>query len=212
MLLRSQQVNVASLEVVIRHFLSKAEQALTDAEADARKVTNFTDGEIEDEVSPEALLLDIVQSKDARNLSAAEIVSPWTKFLWESYKTALNILRNNAKLEGLYQYSISPPPIHRRAYAVRAFAYCQEHHRVAEFKRLCDILRNHLTNLGKFSHQNQNVSLTNPETLQMMIETRFAQLEAASNLQLWQVSPPFFFSDHFSNIRAPSLESHPLQY
>ena len=33
--------------------------------------------------------------------------------------------------------------------AVRAFQFCQTYKRNTEFRRLCDILRNHLANLNK---------------------------------------------------------------
>ena len=171
-----QQVNVGSLEVVIKHFLSQAENALSDARAKAANLPDASETDIDEETTPAALLMDIALSADARESSASEIIAPWVKLLWESYRTVLDILRNNAKLEALYQGT-----------AQRAFRYCTANTRVMEFKRLCDILRNHLANLNKFSHQNQNVSLSNPETLQMMIETRFSQLEAASTLELWQV-------------------------
>lgn len=67
-----------------------------------------------------------------------EHVTPWFKFLWETYRTVLDILRNNARLEALYAMT-----------AARAFQFCLAYKRTTEFRRLCDILRNHLANLNK---------------------------------------------------------------
>ena len=67
-----------------------------------------------------------------------EHVTPWFKFLWETYRTVLDILRNNARLEALYAMT-----------AARAFQFCLTYKRTTEFRRLCDILRNHLANLNK---------------------------------------------------------------
>ena len=49
-------------------------------------------------------------------------------------------------------------------------------------------LRNHLNNAIKHQGQPNTVNLTNPETLQLHLETRLAQLEIAINMELWQVS------------------------
>ena len=68
-----------------------------------------------------------------------EHVTPWFKFLWETYRTVLDILRNNARLEALYAMT-----------AARAFQFCLTYKRTTEFRRLCDILRNHLANLNKY--------------------------------------------------------------
>ena len=67
-----------------------------------------------------------------------ELVTPWFKFLWETYRTTLDILRNNSRLESLYAMT-----------AARAFGFCETYKRTTEFRRLCDILRNHLANLNK---------------------------------------------------------------
>jgi translation initiation factor 3 subunit A len=67
-----------------------------------------------------------------------ELVTPWFRFLWESYRSVLEILRTNPKLEALYAMT-----------AVRAFGFCLTYKRNAEFRRLCDILRQHLANMTK---------------------------------------------------------------
>jgi len=58
-------------------------------------------------MTPEEMLMDVCKGAPKRGLSAVEIIEPWVKLLWESYRTVLDILRNNAKLEGLYQ--VHPP-------------------------------------------------------------------------------------------------------
>ena len=65
-------------------------------------------------------------------------MTPWFKFLWETYRSVLDILRNNSRLEALYAMT-----------ATHAFQFCLTYRRTTEFRRLCDILRNHLANLNK---------------------------------------------------------------
>lgn len=80
----------------------------------------------------------------------------------------MEILRNNSKLEALYAMT-----------AYRAFQFCKEYKRVTEFRRLCEILRNHLANLNKYRDQRDRPDLTIPESLQLYLETRFEQLKVS---------------------------------
>lgn len=74
----------------------------------------------------------------AQDRTDREEVTPWFKFLWETYRSVLDILRNNSRLEALYAMT-----------ATHAFQFCLSYKRTTEFRRLCDILRNHLANLNK---------------------------------------------------------------
>jgi translation initiation factor 3 subunit A len=71
--------------------------------------------------------------------------------------------------------------------AHRAFQFCKQYKRTTEFRRLCEIIRNHLANLNKYRDQRDRPDLTAPESLQLYLDTRFEQLKVATELELWQV-------------------------
>ena len=112
------------------------------------------------------------QSKDRTDRA---IVTPWLKFLWETYRTVLEILKNNARLEVMYQST-----------ALLAFLFCQKFARKTEFRRLCELLRNHVQNAAKYQSQMHAINLSDPDTLQRHLDTRFEQLNVAVELELWQ--------------------------
>jgi translation initiation factor 3 subunit A len=87
----------------------------------------------------------------------------------------LDIFKNNARLEIMYQST-----------AHQAFRFCSKYARKTEFRRLCELLRNHLQNAAKFSAQMHAINLSDPETLQRHLDTRFQQLNVAVELELWQ--------------------------
>ena len=66
------------------------------------------------------------------------VLSPWLRFLWDSYRNCLDLLRNNYLVEKMY---------HR--VADKCFTFCQEYQRRNEFRKLCDLLRNHLGQIHK---------------------------------------------------------------
>lgn len=71
--------------------------------------------------------------------------------------------------------------------AHRAFQFCKQYKRTTEFRRLCEIMRNHLANLNKHRDQRDRPDLTAPESLQFYLDTRVEQLKIATDLELWQV-------------------------
>ncbi|XP_043699412.1 eukaryotic translation initiation factor 3 subunit A-like [Telopea speciosissima] len=171
-----QQVNVNSLEEVIKHFMhlstEKAEQARSQAQA-LEEALDVDD--LEADKRPEDLMLSYVSGEKGKDRSDRELVTPWFKFLWETYRTTLEILRNNSKLEVLYAMT-----------AHRAFQFCKQYKRTTEFRRLCEIIRNHLANLNKYRDQRDRPDLSSPESLQLYLDTRCEQLKIATELELWQ--------------------------
>ena len=159
---------------MIKHFLkiahAKAEEAVAKSEAAALDVED-----LEVEATPEELVMQSVSSDKDRERTDREMVQPWLKFLWESYRSILDVLRNNSKLETLYA-----------AAAHRAYNFCVTYKRGPEFRRLCDLIRLHLTNLNRFKDQRDRPDITNPETLNLYLSTRFEQLRYAAELGMYQ--------------------------
>ncbi|XP_041371282.1 eukaryotic translation initiation factor 3 subunit A-like isoform X3 [Gigantopelta aegis] len=168
-----QQVNIQSLVEVVRKYISLAEEK-TDA---AREQSHQTVVDIDDldVPSPETLLLKAVSGEDAQDRTDRAILTPWVKFLWESYRQCLDLLRNNSRVERLYQ-----------DIAQQAFKFCLKYSRKTEFRKLCDNLRTHLGHVHKHQHQQTAINLNNPESQAMHLETRLEQLNNAINMELWQ--------------------------
>ena len=51
----------------------------------------------------DSLLLKAVSGEDTHDRTDRSILTPWVKFLWESYRQCLDLLRNNSRIERLYQ-------------------------------------------------------------------------------------------------------------
>uniref|UniRef100_A0A5B6YH07 Eukaryotic translation initiation factor 3 subunit A n=1 Tax=Davidia involucrata TaxID=16924 RepID=A0A5B6YH07_DAVIN len=171
-----QQVNVTSLEEVIKHFMHLSTERAELARSQAQALEEALDvDDLEADKRPEDLMLSYVSGEKGKDRSDREHVTPWFKFLWETYRTVLEILRNNSKLEALYAMT-----------AHRAFQFCKQYKRTTEFRRLCEIIRNHLANLNKYRDQRDRPDLSSPESLQLYLDTRFEQLKIATELELWQ--------------------------
>ena len=123
-----QAANMYSMSTVMRHFLEASEKAADQAQEDAKNSTKLS--QTVAEASYESRMLSAVSGEDAQDRADREHVTHWLKFLWESYRIVLDILKNNSKLEELY-----------KSMALRAFGFCIKYQRKAEFRRLCDMLR-----------------------------------------------------------------------
>ncbi|KAJ3152527.1 eukaryotic translation initiation factor 3 subunit A [Geranomyces variabilis] len=171
----SQNITVSSIESVIKRFIEFSEAKVADAQAKADKISVDSVEDLEASETPESIILSTVSAEVDKDRTDREVVTPWLKFLWEAYRTALDILRNNARLEILYQ-----------SVANQAFQFCLRYARKTEFRRLCELLRQHLATAAKYAHQAHAINLNEVDTLQRHLDTRFVQLNAATELQLWQ--------------------------
>ena len=50
----------------------------------------------------DSLLMSAVSGEDMQDRTDRAILTPWLKFLWESYRQCLDLLRNNVTVEKLY--------------------------------------------------------------------------------------------------------------
>ncbi|KAK5664107.1 hypothetical protein OQA88_322 [Cercophora sp. LCS_1] len=179
----AQNTNVATIELVLKKFIELAAQKVTAAQQKADEVQSSIEAtagsasvdDLEASETPESILLATVSGEQSKDRTDRAIVTPWLKFLWEAYRTVLDILRNNARLELLYQST-----------ATQAFDFCLKYTRKTEFRRLCELLRNHVQTAAKFSAQMHAINLNDADTLQRHLETRFQQLNVAVELELWQ--------------------------
>lgn len=175
------EANIAE-QLVFKRFIELAEQKVTEAQAKADEVQSNIENanpqnidDLEATETPESILLSTVSGEQSKDRTDRAIVTPWLKFLWETYRTVLDIFKNNARLEIMYQQT-----------AHQAFQFCSKYARKTEFRRLCELLRNHLQSAAKFSSQMHAINLSDPDTLQRHLDTRFQQLNVAVELELWQ--------------------------
>ncbi|KAK9456542.1 hypothetical protein V1511DRAFT_494620 [Dipodascopsis uninucleata] len=171
----AQNTSVSSIETVLKRFIDLSKDKVTDAQAQAERITLDAIEDLEASETPESILLSTVSTEQNKDRTDRAVVTPWLKFLWEAYRTVLEILRNNARLEIMYQNV-----------ATQAFQFCLKYTRKTEFRRLCELLRNHLQSAAKNSSQMHAINLSDLDTLQRHLDTRFAQLNAAVELELWQ--------------------------
>lgn len=172
---------------MIVYLIELAENRATRAKEKANKVALVAAAKVSDleqEETPESIMLSTMTVEGAKDRTDREVVVPWLKFLWETYRAVLELLHKNVKLEKVYHKTCE-----------KAFKFCLEYNRVLEFRRLCDILRLQLSNLQRQGSQLLGGSFTSriqwdwtPESIETQLQIRFAQLEAATVLEQWNES------------------------
>jgi len=107
----AQNTSVGSIEVVIQKFVSLADAKLQEAQEKAEKAAADAAADVDDleaTETPESILLGAVSGDQNRDRTDRALVTPWLKFLWESYRTALETLKNNARLQIIYHVRRMP--------------------------------------------------------------------------------------------------------
>ena len=100
----AQNSSVASIEVVIKRFISMCDAKVEEAQEQANKIVGLGDvDDLEASETPESILLGAVSGDQNKDRTDRALVTPWLKFLWEAYRTALETLKNNNRLEAIYQ-------------------------------------------------------------------------------------------------------------
>ncbi|EEB07540.2 translation initiation factor eIF3a [Schizosaccharomyces japonicus yFS275] len=170
-----QNTSVATIENVVKRFIELANEKVQTAQAQADKISLEYVDDLEATETPESIMMSFVSGDLTKSRTDRALVTPWLKFLWDAYRTVLDILRNNARLEVMYQ-----------VIANSAFQFCLQYQRKTEFRRLCELLRSHLGNASKFSNGPHAINLNDAETMQRHLDMRFSQLNVAVELELWQ--------------------------
>lgn len=148
----TQTLAPGSLENVVKYLITESEKKCQEAKELTKSGSENENDVIakvdldEDEAAVDStnmLLLSTMTVDPEQSRKESTLLLPRIKFLWESYRAALDILKSNSKLEKLYH-----------GIASRALKFCAEYKRTTEFRRLCDLLRMHLQNLQKFGGVN----------------------------------------------------------
>lgn len=178
---RNVQVSESGLpfvESVTRKLIELAEKKLQEVhqQADKHALDSF-DEDLEIGDSPENILFAAVSDEQARERADRDFIAPSIRFLWDSYRLALDLLKNNSRLEVTYGSIVQ-----------QALKFCVTYNRKHEFKKLTDNLRAQFpTALAKGQVKQANaIDLQDPETLQRFLDLRFTQLNYAVKLELWQ--------------------------
>ena len=140
--------------------------------ADAARV-----GDLEQAESPESIMLSSMTEEGAKERTDRELVVPWLRFLWENFRSTLDLLYRLPKLERVYHKACE-----------KAFKFCVDYNRTMEFKRLCEMLRTQLQHLQKAPVGGKGSRTQfewTPDAVEAHLQTRFAQLEVATSMQLW---------------------------
>lgn len=162
-----------TLQQVVFHLI---EQALTKARQarDEVKDSSALDRveDLEEEESPENLLMSTMSTETDKDRLERELLVPWVRYAWDTFRNVLDQLRNVIKLEETYHIV-----------AKRTFEFCKEFNRTAEFRKLCSQMRLHLRSWR--TYQEMHGESWSQETMERHISTKFVQLDHCADMEMW---------------------------
>jgi translation initiation factor 3 subunit A len=182
----SQQAAPPSLRNAVEHLINRSIKKLKQAQADCEKQLKANQTKKVDKFGTvQSIMAKVSLDADAERLTRV-MVKPWVIFLWESYRSSLELLRNNQSLHKVYHQI-----------TIAAYAFCQENSCHHEFKRLCDIVRRHYQNIQEVNAKPDSALLVWEKKLKIngvkidanfverQLMTRFIQMEHAAKMDLW---------------------------
>lgn len=175
-LVQGSPEGLVSVGAVARKYIDYVEIKMASEQAKAEELQKEEDDDLEGGVTPENLLISAYQQDQSVGGFNDEAVTSWLKFTWESYRAVLDLLRNNSHLEITYSGVVS-----------RSMQFCLKYNRKNEFKRLAEMLRQHLdaANYQQSKSGNNIVDLSDDATLQRYLEQRFHLVNVCVKLELW---------------------------
>jgi translation initiation factor 3 subunit A len=98
-----QNGSITAIGKAIKQFIDLSKNKLLSAQDEAKQINlaQIVD-DLEALETPEMIMLSTI-SEDSKERTDRHVVTPWLRFLWESYRTALETLRNHSGLESYYQ-------------------------------------------------------------------------------------------------------------
>jgi len=171
-----QAANISSLEVVVQSLRLAAEEKVNEAKKQ-KDLAMVEMADLDEMEAPQTILLKAIQAQDTRQQSQDRDVHMHFRFLWDTYKVILEVLKSNKRLEEVYHET-----------ARHAFDFCRQNQRPQEFKRLCDTLRKNFQDLTKPSGKTppHQADPNSPDTMMRTLETRCKQLQISTELDLWR--------------------------
>ncbi|CUS23910.1 LAQU0S12e02784g1_1 [Lachancea quebecensis] len=166
---------LSSVGVVSRKFIDTIEVKMASEQAKADEQEQDADDDLEGGVTPENLLISASEEEQSVAGFNDEAITSWLRFTWESYRAVLDLLRNNSQLEVTYSGVVN-----------RTMNFCLKYKRKNEFKRLAEMLRQHLDAANyQQKYNNYTVNLADADTLQRYLDQRFQQVNVSVKLELW---------------------------
>ncbi|SCU93031.1 LAME_0F02410g1_1 [Lachancea meyersii CBS 8951] len=174
---------LSSVGVVSRKFIDLIEIKMAEEQTKSEELEqNDADEDLEGGVTPENLLISAAEEEQSVAGFNDEAITSWLRFTWESYRAVLDLVRNNSQLEHTYSGVVN-----------RTMNFCLKYNRKNEFKRLAEMLRQHLDS-ANYQHKpagaqqkynNYTVDLSDASTLQRYLDQRFQQVNVSVKLELW---------------------------
>ncbi|CCK72311.1 translation initiation factor eIF3 core subunit a KNAG_0J02310 [Huiozyma naganishii CBS 8797] len=174
-LVQGSPEGLVSVGVVARKFIDVIETKISGEQAKEDQKQE-DDDDLEGGVTPENLLTSVYQEDQSVGGFNDESITTWMRFTWDSYRTVLDLLRNNSQLEITYSGVVN-----------RTMQFCLKHNRKNEFRRLADMLRQHLdaANYQQSKNGTNIVDLSDADTLQRYLDQRFQLVNISVKLELW---------------------------